>query len=171
MILVGGFQMNLIIRQVKSDDLLAVTEVERACFPEAEAAPKEVLEERISIFPDCFFVAEIDKKIVGFINGSVTNDSVIHDELFSDTSLHLPDGRYQTIFGLDVVPKYRKKGIAAELMKHLIQQAKEAGRTGVILTCKERLIHYYASFGYKNKGISSSTHGGAVWYDMILNFE
>ena len=26
-------------------------------------------------------------------------------------------------------------------------------------------------FGYKNKGISKSVHGGAVWYDMILEFK
>ena len=27
-----------------------------------------------------------------------------------------------------------------------------------------------ASFGYVNQGISQSTHGGAVWYDMVLEF-
>ena len=25
-------------------------------------------------------------------------------------------------------------------------------------------------FGYKNLGVSKSVHGGAVWYDMILDF-
>ena len=25
-------------------------------------------------------------------------------------------------------------------------------------------------FGYKNMGVSESVHGGAVWYDMILEF-
>lgn len=162
--------MNLVIRQVKPEDLPAVAEVELACFPEAEAAPREVLGERIRVFPGSFFVAEIDNKIVGFINGSVTNDEVISDELFSNTNLHLPQGKYQAIFGLDVVPQYRKKGIAAQLMKYLIQKAKEAGRKGVILTCKEHLIPYYQTFGYMNKGVSQSTHGGAIWYDMILKF-
>ncbi len=162
--------MNLVIRQVKPEDLPAVAEVELACFPEAEAAPREVLGERIRVFPGSFFVAEIDNKIVGFINGSVTNDEVISDELFSNTNLHLSQGKYQAIFGLDVVPQYRKKGIAAQLMKYLILKAKEAGRKGVILTCKEHLIPYYQTFGYMNKGVSQSTHGGAIWYDMILKF-
>ena len=27
----------------------------------------------------------------------------------------------------------------------------------------------YKKFGYKNMGISKSTHGGVVWYDMYLD--
>ena len=53
-------------------------------------------------------------------------------------------------------------------MNHMIGDAKNKGRKGLILTCKDRLIHYYAKFGYKNMGVS--VHGGAVWYDMILEF-
>ena len=56
-------------------------------------------------------------------------------------------------------------------MNHMIEDAKKKGRKGLILTCKDRLIHYYAKFGYKNMGVSESVHGGAVWYDMILKFE
>lgn len=55
-------------------------------------------------------------------------------------------------------------------MNHMIEVSRKAGRKGVILTCKNKLIHYYEKFGYVNKGISKSTHGGAQWYDMILEF-
>ena len=51
-----------------------------------------------------------------------------------------------------------------------VRALKDAGMKGLILTCKDRLIHYYAKFGYKNMGVSESVHGGAVWYDMILEF-
>ena len=43
-------------------------------------------------------------------------------------------------------------------------------RRGLILTCKDRLIGFYEGFGYKSLGVSQSVHGGAVWYDMILEF-
>ncbi|WP_313885187.1 GNAT family N-acetyltransferase [Clostridium sp. DJ247] len=66
--------------------------------------------------------------------------------------------------------KSRKKGIAPQLMNHLIEVSRLAGRKGVILTCKEKLIHYYSKFGFENKGISKSKHGGSEWYDMILEF-
>lgn len=158
------------IRQALIDDLDSVAEVEKICFPEAEAATRESLEQRIKTFQESFFVVETEGKIIGFINGCVTNETTIYDELYKDSSLHIPDGEYQTIFGLDVIPEYQKQGIAAQLMNHMIKASKEAGRKGVILTCKERLIHYYKKFGYVNKGVSQSVHGGAEWYDMILKF-
>lgn len=158
------------IRQASIDDLDSVAEVEKICFPEAEAATRESLEQRIKTFSESFFVVETEGKIIGFINGCVTNETTIYDELYKDSSLHIADGDYQTIFGLDVIPEYQKQGIAAQLMNHMIKASKEAGRKGVILTCKERLIHYYKKFGYVNKGVSQSVHGGAEWYDMILKF-
>lgn len=160
--------MNIRIRQVSIGDLNEVAKIERICFPEAEAASRESFEKRIKTFPDSFFVAEKDEKIIGFINGCITNETAIYDELYENSSLHVKNGAYQTIFGLDVIPDYQRQGIAAQLMNHMIKVAKESGRKGVILTCKERLIHYYSKFGYVDKGISKSVHGGAKWYDMIL---
>lgn len=163
--------MTVKIRPVTLQDLEAVADVERACFPEAEAASKTSFEQRIRTFSDSFFVAELDGKVVGFINGSVINGKVIYDDLFHDTNLHIPEGKYQTIFGLDVIPAFRKKGIGELLMAHMIETARNAGRYGLVLTCKEHLIHYYEKFGFVNLGVSESKHGGATWYDMILEFD
>lgn len=162
--------MDLVIRNVKISDLEKVTKVEACCFPEAEAATKSSLEQRIETFPESFFVAEIDNQIIGFINGCITNDTVINDKLYEDTTFHNSNGDYQTIFGLDVLPKYRMHGIATILMNHMIQTSKRNGRKGIVLTCKDKLIPFYTKFGYENKGLSQSVHGGAVWYDMILTF-
>lgn len=162
--------MGITIRQVSIDDLDSVTKVEVSCFPQAEAATRVSLEQRIKTFSESFFVAEIDGKIIGFINGCIINGTVIYDKLYKDSTLHIPDGDYQTIFGIDVIPDYRNQGIATQLMNYMIEVSRVAGRKGVILTCKEKLIHYYTKFGYVNKGISESVHGGAKWYDMILQF-
>lgn len=162
--------MDITIRQATIEDLDSITKVEAICFPIAEAATRESFKQRINTFSKSFFVAEIEGNIIGFINGSVINETVIYDELFEDSTLHIPDGDYQTIFGLDVMPDYRNIGVAAQLMNYMIEVSKIAGRKGIILTCKEKLIHYYAKFGYVNKGISKSVHGGAKWYDLILEF-
>ena len=74
------------------------------------------------------------------------------------------------LLGLDVLPAYRGRGYAAQLMQALIADARAAGRRGCILTCKEHLLHYYEKFGYRSLGISDSQHGGAQWYDMVLEF-
>ena len=40
----------------------------------------------------------------------------------------------------------------------------------VSLACKDKLVHYYAKFGFVLNGISASEHGGVQWNDMILRF-
>lgn len=156
------------IRMVTSEDLDRVTEVEHLCFPEAEAATRESLAYRIKTFPESFYVYEVDGVVVALINGCVTNRPFICDELYEPDGGHEPDGENQTVFGLATHPDYQRQGIAEKLMNHLIGEARKAGRKHMVLTCKDKLIHYYEKFGYENKGVSESVHGGVVWYDMVM---
>ena len=109
-------------------------------------------------------------RIIGFINGAVTDARTISDDMFENAGLHNANGAYQSIFGLDVAEEFRRRGVAAALMNRMIETARERGKKCLILTCKDRLIHYYEKFGYVKLGLSQSVHGGAVWYDMILEF-
>ena len=59
---------------------------------------------------------------------------------------------------------------AGELLKRAIADAKDQGRKGLVLTCKDRLVHYYAKFGFENEGVSESVHGNIVWNQMRLKF-
>lgn len=158
------------IRTATMEDLEKVTAVEAACFPAAEAASKEEFKERLLAYPDHFWVLEENGEMIGFINGMVTDEMTIRDEMFADASLHNENGAWQAIFGVNTIPEYRCRGYAAKIMERVIEDAKAQGRKGCILTCKDKLLHYYEKFGYKNMGISASVHGGAVWYDMVLEF-
>lgn len=164
----GVFLIDIKIRGVQPADLESVTNIEAACFPASEAASCQAFQERIAAFPESFLVAETEGHLIGFINGCVTDSLVICDEFFQSTSHHIASGENLTVFGLDVIPEYRNRGIAAKLMQQFIQLAQDSGRKRVILTCKAKLVHYYESFGYTNSGISRSTHGGAEWFDMTL---
>ena len=156
------------IRTATMNDLKAIAEVERICFPPAEAASEASFAERLAYYPEHFWLLEEDGKLISFINGFVTDEMTIRDEMFADASMHNKDGAYQAIFGVNTLPEYRRQGYAAKVMWHVIEAAREQGRKGLILTCKEEKIHYYAKFGYELLGVSESVHGGAVWYDMIL---
>ena len=61
-----------------------------------------------------------------------------------------------------------RQGYAGQLLQQAIADARAQGRKGLVLTCKEALVHYYAKFGFVNEGVSGSTHGGVVWYQMRL---
>ena len=72
------------------------------------------------------------------------------------------------IFSVVTHPDHRGRGCAAQLMRRVIADCRSAGRTGLILTCKDALRPFYAQFGFRDEGVSTSVHGGAVWYQMRL---
>lgn len=158
------------IRNATIEDLQEITVVESRCFPAAEAASENDFKKRLTVYPNHFWLLEDDGKLVGFVNGMVTNESILCDEMFEDANLHNENGQWQMIFGVNTIPEYRRQGCAEKIINKVINDAKEQGRKGLVLTCKEKLLHYYEKFGFKNEGISQSTHGGAVWYDMRLTF-
>lgn len=159
------------IRTVRPEDLDQVCKVENRCFPEAEAATREAFASRIRLFPQRFFVAEQSQgKIIGLINGCCTDRPVLEDRLYERDCPHSLEYPWQTVFGLAVDPNYQHQGIASALMAKLVDAAKAGGQAGVILTCKKEKIGFYESMGFVCRGESQSQHGGAVWYDMQLDF-
>lgn len=160
----------MFIRKATIDDLNEITEVEARCFPVAEAASKESFKQRLEVFPNCFWLLEDNGKIISFINGMVINEQIISDEMFADATLHQENGAWQAIFGVNTLPEYRYLGYASKVMKVVIEDARNQGRVGCVLTCKEQLIPFYERFGFVNYGLSKSNHGGAIWFDMRLEF-
>ena len=158
------------IRTATMDDLDAVTAVEAACFPAAEAATRDEFAARLAVYPNHFWLLEEGGRLVSFINGLVSDEPTIRDEMFADAAFHNEHGAWQMVFGVNTLPEYRRRGLAGEVMRQVIADARSQGRKGCVLTCKDRLVHYYETFGYRSEGVSASTHGGAVWYDMRLTF-
>ncbi|PLS18672.1 GNAT family N-acetyltransferase [Bacillus sp. M6-12] len=154
------------IRNVKMEDLPELAVIEHLCFTKEEAATEEAFEKRIRFIPDSFFVAELDDVFVGLINGPVISSSYITDDLFSDIKANPAFGGHQSILGLAVSPHFQKRGVASALLTHLEKEAKEKKRETITLTCKEDLILFYENYGFRNKGVSNSGHGGVTWYNM-----
>ena len=159
------------IRTAVMADLAAVTAVEAACFPAAEAATERDFAQRLAVYPNHFWLLEEDDgTLVSFINGMVTDEPTLRDEMYENAALHREDGAWQMIFGVNTLPAYRKRGLAGQVLERVIADARAQGRKGCVLTCKEKLLHYYGKLGFVNEGVSQSTHGGVVWYEMRLTF-
>ncbi len=148
------------IRTAQMDDVDAVAAVEKECFPPAEAATREEFAERILHYGNHFWLMFDGDKLAAFVDGFVTDAPDLTDEMYERANMHNEAGAWQMIFGVNTMPEYRRRGLAGELIRCAINNALEAGRKGLVLTCKDELVHYYAGFGFKDEGITDkSTHG------------
>ena len=160
----------MLIRTATIEDLDAVTAVEAECFPPAEAATRSDFEQRLAHYSNHFWLMFDEDKLIAFVDGMVTDMADLTDEMYENASMHNEKGAWQMIFGVNTIPSYRQHGYAGELIRKAILDAKSHGRKGLVLTCKDKLIHYYASFGFVDEGISESVHGNVVWHQMRLTF-
>ena len=161
----------MVIRNASMEDLASVTAVEAACFPVAEAATEQDFAKRLKVYPNHFWLLEDERgRLISFVNGLVTDEPSLRDEMYSDAAFHNEQGAWQMIFGVNTLPEYRRQGLAGQVIRRVIADARAQGRKGCVLTCKEALLHYYETFGFVNEGVSESVHGGVVWYEMRLIF-
>ena len=158
------------IRTAGTEDITALTAVEAECFPPAEAATAQEFVERVRYYGNHFWLLYEGDKLISFVDGFVTDEADLTDEMYADAALHDENGAWQMIFGVNTLPRCRCRGYAGLLLQRAIADARAQGRKGLVLTCKEKLLHYYAKFGFVNEGVSASTHGGVVWYQMRLRF-
>ena len=158
------------VRYALPSDLAALAAVDAACFPAAEAATEKDIKNRLDYYANHFWLLFDGDTLVSFVDGFVTDEKDLTDEMYENAALHNENGAWQMIFGVNTLPAYRRQGCAAQLLERAIHDARAQGRKGLVLTCKDALIHYYEKFGFVNEGISASVHGNVVWYQMRLTF-
>ena len=160
------------IRYATMADLDDIASVESECFPVLEAATKEEFEQRIKYFGNHFWLMFDEGKLIAFVDGFVTDESDLTDEMYENASMHNENGTWQMIFGVNTLPEYRRCGYAKELIEKAILDARKQNRKGLVLTCKESLVPYYSKFGFIDEGITDkSTHGNVLWHQMRLDFK
>ena len=132
----------MVIKHATRKDIAALTAVETACFPPAEAATEKEFIDRVQYYGNHFWLLYEGDKMLAFVDGFVTDE-----------------------------PEYRRHGYAGQLLRRAVADARQQGRKGLVLTCKERLLPYYAKFGFQDEGVTDkSTHGNAAWHQMRLSF-
>lgn len=159
----------MLIRTAKISDVEQIAAVESACFPPAEAATRAEFEQRVRVYGEHFWLMFDGERLVSFVDGFVTNERDLSDEMYENAAMHDEAGQWQMIFGVNTLPEYRRRGLAEQLLRRAVSDARQQGRRGLVLTCKDKLVHYYARLGFVSEGISDkSVHGGATWYQMRL---
>lgn len=131
----------LLIRQEERSDHQKVFDLVQKAF-EAEAMSdhqEQFLVERLRtserFIPELSLVAEVDKKIVGYI---LLTPIIVRNSEQEFRSLALAP--------VAVLPEFQKKGIGGELIKRSHEAAIKMGYKSVILVGHEK---YYPRFGYR----------------------
>lgn len=160
----NGFEF----RNIRADEADQAVAIEQICFPPNEACSEKNMKERIAKAPELFLVA-VDKetgKIAGFLNGLSTNETSFRDEFFTDANLYDADGKNVMLLGLDVLPEYRGRGLAREIVSQYAKRERENNRSKLILTCLQSKVEMYKKLGFMDNGVANSTWGGEEWHEM-----
>ena len=128
------------ITYAEEKDIAAIAAAEAACFPPAEAATEQEFVERIKYYGNHFWLLYDADKLIAFVDGFVTDEPDLTDTMYENACMHNENGAWQMIFGVNTLPEYRKRGYAGELIRRAIADARQQGRKGLVLTCKDRLL-------------------------------
>lgn len=121
--------MDITVRPYTLDDIPALHEVQRACFPPPYPAEqlwsREQLESHIAVFPAGALCAEVNGLIVGSCTSLIIHFDPAHpdhtwDEVADGGFLrrsHQPNGN--SLYGIDmaVIPEYRGRGVARAMYR------------------------------------------------------
>ena len=100
------------IRTATMNDLNAITAVEAECFPAAEAASREEFSKRLTYYNDHFWLMfDENDKLIAFVDGMVTDEADLTDEMYEKGEMHNENGAWQMIFGVNTIPSCRKKAM------------------------------------------------------------
>jgi hypothetical protein len=100
----------MLIRNATIDDLDAVSSVEAQCFPAEEAATTEEFSQRLKYYGNHFWLMFDEERLIAFVDGFVTNDPDLTDEMYEKADMHDENGLWQMIFGVNTIPEYRNHG-------------------------------------------------------------
>lgn len=92
------------IKYATMEDLAAIAAVEAECFPPAEAATEKEFVDRIRYYGNHFWLMYAGEKLIAFVDGFVTDEPDLLDEMYENAAMHNENGAWQMIFGVNTLP-------------------------------------------------------------------
>ncbi|MGP4128638.1 GNAT family N-acetyltransferase [Pantoea tagorei] len=80
---------------------------------------------RIQQYPEGFLCAELDRKLIGFINSGCAWNVVMSDEEFKELKGHDAAASNVVIMSVVLDPAYQGKGYAGQMMREFISKMRK----------------------------------------------
>lgn len=141
------------IRAMTSEDVAAVSEIEKTCFNDAWS--ENLIKGELDNGNAVVFVAQYRENVVGYINFyNIVGEGNINR--------------------IAVLPQYRKQGIADALMKAMLGWAKENKLVFVTLEVRQSntaAISLYRKYGFENVGIRNNFYSAPVEDAVLMTLD
>jgi len=142
-----------IVRPIRKNEIRDVNVLEYE-IERGNAASESVLMKRFEMFPDGFWVAQVDKYIVGYIESMIWNPWEF--EKFSqiaDFEIHHDlGGSHLYVIFVGVREDYRGEGIAFALLREILDVGKFYGAKAAHLVSKGGVEELYRKHGFEPEG-------------------
>eukprot|EP01104_Vermistella_antarctica_P008359 TRINITY_DN2085_c0_g1_i2.p1 TRINITY_DN2085_c0_g1~~TRINITY_DN2085_c0_g1_i2.p1 ORF type:complete len:150 (+),score=23.12 TRINITY_DN2085_c0_g1_i2:350-799(+) len=145
---------------------MILNDVDHTGYPADEAASRGGMKMRLTEAPEFFYAGytKDTNELVGYICSTMLNGDEYTDTSFEE---HVPTGDLCCVHSVCVDPRYRRRGIATDMLKKYIQKIHAMGRVRMmVLICKKHTQQLYANCGFRLVGPSSVVHGAELWYEM-----
>ena len=86
------------IKYATTEDIAAIVAVEAECFPPAETATQTDFIDRVKYYGNHFWFMYEGEKLIAFVDGFVTDEPDLSDEMYENAMMHNEDGEWQMIF-------------------------------------------------------------------------
>jgi len=154
------------------EDIEKAYDIERAGYPEDEAASLEGFRFRQKNAGDLFLAGYVDvptgRELGGYICSTLSPaESLTHESM----SNHVPNSSSVCIHSVCVSPDHRRKGIALQLLKEYVSRIEAATLQGkpyerILLIAHDNLRSLYEKAGFEWLGPSAVVHGSRPWFEM-----
>jgi PhzF family phenazine biosynthesis protein len=161
-------------RESGPTDIPMVAVLEKASYPEDEAASKSTLQYRQHHAAPYFRCAVVkdsegddNDNVVGYICSTRCRDFE-HESM----STHVFNGPLLAIHSVVVKDEYRHKGIATAMLKDYVEEMRsmnDGSMEKLVLLAKQNLLAFYVNCGFSVVRPSAIQHGADQWYDLELD--
>ena len=137
------------IRSASMQDIEEISAIENECFPPEQACTREQFQQRLTYYPEHFWLLEKDGEIISFVDGFCTDEETLTDEMYEKAEMHNEAGKVQMIFGVNTLPAYRKKGYGSQLIQKVIKDILKKDKNAIIeLHAQYDKQEFYQKLGF-----------------------
>lgn len=138
-----------LIRTMRKTDLASVIAIQRQCYPPAFQEPIEAFESKLTASPDTCWVSHHLDQVCAYLVCLPIQDQalpVLHAKDFQISA----SANWLYIHDLAIGPNARGTGLASQLLRKAVDQARDKGLTRVGLIAVQGSEPFWAKFGFNS---------------------